>query len=122
MPWELRLRGGGWKVDANLRAVELTALTVEGGASWVEVRLPAPKGRVRVAIHCGASHVRLLRPEGTAAKVRVGGGMYKLALDDSDFGAIGGSVQLETRGASSADDRYEIEISGGASHLVVGRW
>jgi hypothetical protein len=47
-------------------------------------------------------------------------GATKLAFDDQHFGAIGGETHLHTPDYGSAADRYDIEVSGGASQLTVG--
>jgi hypothetical protein len=36
-----------------------------------------------------------------------------------EFGAVGGRLRLESRDAAGANGRYEIDISGGASHVQV---
>jgi hypothetical protein len=60
----------------------------------------------------------LLRPAGVAATLGIAGGASRLTFDGERYGAIGGETRLETANAASAD-RYEIEITGGASKLVV---
>ena len=62
VPWDISLRGGMWKLAADLRALRVTSLEVTGGASDIEVRLPAPAGTVPVRVSGGASKVALLRP------------------------------------------------------------
>ncbi len=73
-----------------------------------------------VRIGGGAHKLEIVRPGGAAARLRVGGGANRLAFDDQRYGAIGGVVALDTPGAAEASDRYEIEITGGVSHLTVG--
>jgi hypothetical protein len=93
-------------------------LTIRG-ASRVELRLPRPSGVVPVRIGGGASHVRIRRPAGTPAQLRIGRGVADLSFDEQEFGAVGGRLRLESPQAGSADGRYEIEIAGGAAHVQV---
>lgn len=121
IPWDVDVPGGAASVDADLRGVELLALRVGGGASQVEVVLPPPVGAVAVTIGGGASNVRLLRPAEVPVRLQVGGGSSKLAFDDQELGVVGGRLRLHSDGFDDAEDRYEISVGGGASHLTVGR-
>jgi hypothetical protein len=119
IPWQIEIRGGVSKFRADLRGLRLASLEVRGGASEVEALLPPPSGIVSVRIGGGASNLTLRRPAGTAVGVQVRGGASKLTFDDQHFGAIGGGVRLATTGYSSAADRYDISIAGGASRLTI---
>jgi hypothetical protein len=121
VPWRITVRGGGVsRLEADLGGLQLDSFEVEGGASRVELTLPGPSGTVPIRIDGGASNVSVRRPEGTAARLHVGGGASKLALDDQRFGAIGGETKLESRDYAGATDRYEITITGGANNVAVG--
>ena len=119
--WALEIRGGVSHLDADVRNLELAGIDVVGGASQFDVQLPRPTGAVPIAVSGGASKLTLRRPAGVPARLHVGGGASKLALDDQYFGAVGGPVRLETPDYSAAADRYEVEIGGGASKITVAR-
>ena len=119
VPWDIALRGGMWKLAADLRALRVTSLEVTGGASDIEVRLPAPEGTVPVRVSGGASKVTVLRPRGTEARAEVSGGASSLAFDDQRLGAVGGRTVLASGGFADASDRYEIRFTGGASQVTV---
>jgi hypothetical protein len=74
----------------------------------------------QIEFHGGASDVTIHRPEGVAARIRVGRGVSELAFDEQRFGAIGGETRLQTPGYDGAADRYDVEVAGGASKLSVG--
>jgi hypothetical protein len=120
VPWRITVRGGVSRLDADLGGLRLDSFEVEGGASRVELTLPDPSGAVPIRIDGGASNITVLRPEGVAARVDVGGGASKLALDGQRLGAIGGETRLESPGYAGATDRYEIFITGGANNVAVG--
>ena len=44
--------------------------------------------------------------------------MADLTFDEQEFGAVGGRLRLESRQVAE-DGRYDVEISGGASHVQV---
>jgi DNA-binding MarR family transcriptional regulator len=119
IPWEISLKGGMWKLAADLRGLELRSLEIGGGASDVEIWLPAPVGLVPVRVSGGASHVRVHRPAGSAVRAAISGGASQLVFDSQTLGPVGGRNYLESPGFSSAHDRYEVRFSGGASKLVI---
>ncbi len=122
VPWDIALRGGMWKLAADLSTLRVTSLEVTGGASDIEIRLSAPAGAVPVRVSGGASKVRLLRPRGTEARAEVTGGASSLAFDDQRLGAVGGRTVLASGGFADAADRYEIRFTGGASQVTVGTY
>jgi hypothetical protein len=119
IPWAVSLRGGMWKLTADLRTLRVESLEVAGGASDVEIWLPAATGTVPVRISGGASKVSLHRPAGTAIRVDMSGGASQLVFDGQRLGAVGGRSHMESPGLTETTDRYEARISGGASQIVI---
>ncbi len=119
VPWDISLRGGMWKLVADFSALRVTALEVTGGASDIEVTLPAPVGIVPVRLSGGASEVLLRRPAGTQARAEMSGGASQLIFDGQRLGAVGGRTVLASGGFDEATDRYEIRFTGGASQVTV---
>lgn len=119
IPWQIEFHGGLSRLDADLSVLELGSFEVTGGASGVAVILPRPSGTVSVRVSGGASDVTIHRPEGVAARIRVGRGVSKLAFDEQRFGAIGGEMRLQTIAYDGAADRYDLEVTGGASKLSI---
>jgi hypothetical protein len=119
VPWDISLRGGMWKLVADLGELRVTALEVTGGASDIEVTLPAPVGIVPVRVSGGASEVLLRRPAGTEARAEMNGGAGQLIFDGQRLGAVGGRAVLTSGGFAEAADRYEIRFTGGASQVTV---
>jgi hypothetical protein len=119
IPWDIEIRGGASRLVADLRGLRLGALSVDGGASRLEVVLPAPSGTVVVVVLGGASNVAIQRPKGTAARLRVRGGATKLQFDERRIGASGGELDLQSRNYEGATDRYDIAVTGGANNLSI---
>ena len=119
--WFFDIHDGVSRWDADLRALAVAGIDVRGGVNRVDLQLPQPAGTVRVRVSGGASQLRLRRPTGVPARLHIGGGASKLALDDQGFGAIGGRVQLESPDYSTSANRYEVEIGGGASNVTIAR-
>jgi hypothetical protein len=119
LPWSLSINGGLGQSSADLRGIDLRDFRIRGGAGGLRVVLPPPRGVVRVQIGGGASNVTVVHPAGTAVGLRITGGSTKLSFDGQSVGSRGGETRLETAGARTATDRYEIEVLGGASKLTV---
>ena len=119
IPWEIVFDGGIAKVTADLSALAVTRFVIDGGASEVEVTLPAPRGVVPVRVDGGVSKVTFHRPPGVPVRLWIKGSASQLVLDDQRLGAIGGEVRLNSSHDPNAPDRYEIEIGGGASRLTI---
>jgi hypothetical protein len=120
IPWDVEIRGGASRLAADLRELRLGSLSLDGGASRLEVVLPAPSGAVAVVILGGASNVAILRPNGVAARLRVGGGATNLQFDERHIGAAGRELDLRDRDYDSAVDRYDVAFTGGANNVSIG--
>ncbi len=119
VPWDISLRGGMWKLVADLSGLRVAGLEVTGGASDIEVTLPAPVGVVPVRISGGASEVLLRRPAGTEARAEMNGGASQLILTASASAPSAVRTVLASGGFADAVDRYEIRFTGGASQVTV---
>jgi hypothetical protein len=121
IPWDVEVRGGASRLFADLRGLRLLSLSLDGGASRLEVVLPVPSGTVTVVILGGASNVAIRRPEGVAARLRVDGGATNLKFDDRHIGAAGGELELQDGDYDGAAHRYDIAITGGANNLSIDK-
>jgi hypothetical protein len=121
IPWDVEVRGGASRLLADLSGLRLGSLSVDGGASRLEVVLPDPSGAVSMVILGGASNVAIRRPEGVSARLRVEGGVTNLTFDDRRIGATGGELVLRSRGYEDAVDRYDIAVTGGANNMSIER-
>jgi hypothetical protein len=119
IPWEIVFSGGVSRLRADLSLLQLRSLEIGHGMSDAELVLPRPDGVVRVQVRGGVSKVAVHRPAGVGVRLSVAGGATKLMLDDEHFAAIGGAARIASRGSEDGGNRYEIEITGGASELSV---
>jgi hypothetical protein len=117
--WELVFQGGASQVDVDLRHGRVTGLQLSGGASQVLLTLPAPDAVVPLRIRGGASELAIRRPAVVPVGVQIRGGVSCLEIDGRCLGAAGGPVSLDSDGWSAATARYDLQLTGGASHLCV---
>ena len=121
LPWTLVVSGGVSELRADLRRLALRSFEVRGGARDAEILLPEAQGVVAVRVTSGASNIALRRPASSPVRAHIASGASRLTFDEQRFGAVGGEMQLASPDAEQAGDRYEIEIGGGASGLVIAR-
>jgi DNA-binding MarR family transcriptional regulator len=118
VPWAIELRGGASKLIVDARTLRLQSFDLHGGASHVQMTLPAPEGSVRIALAGGMNRIELERPAGVAMAIDLSGGVLQAIVDGAAHRATG-HLALHTPGAGTARDRYEVELSGGISKLEV---
>jgi hypothetical protein len=98
--------------------LQVTAVTVDGGASRVEMRLPRPSGTVPIRFRGGASIVTVRRPNGVAVRAVVRGGASKVQLDGRRVEWTD-ETPLQLSDDAGAADRYELEFTVGADKLII---
>lgn len=119
IPWDIEFHGGASRLTADLRGLRLGSLDLDGGASRVEIWLPAPAGAVRIAILGGASNVSIHGPAAVGARLLVSGGVTNLTFDERHIGATGGELDLRSPDYDGATGRYDIAITGGANNVSI---
>ena len=116
LPWRVEFRGGATSVSADLRTVRLQALELAGGSGSMSLRLGVPAGVVPIRVSGGADDLTITRPAGAAVRMTVTGGYRSASLDGVQAWSGG---RIASSGADAAPDRYEIEVIGGASRVMV---
>jgi hypothetical protein len=117
IPWEFEVHGA-WRMNADLRDLQLSMVTFEGGASNVALRLPHPSGTVPIRFGAGANDVSVRRPAGVAVRVVMHGGFGKLLVDGKSIEA-NDEQPIQSPGIGREADRYDIELTGGAYKVVI---
>jgi hypothetical protein len=118
--WTLDIDGGVSGLRADLRDLGVASIAIAGGATDVELDLPAPRGELAVTIAGGVSRAAIRRPAAIPVGVEIAGGASRLRLDEEAIGAVGGHVRLVTPAGAHGDDRVALAIRGGASRLTIG--
>jgi hypothetical protein len=119
IPWDVEINGGANKLQGDLERIGIRSFELTGGVDRFRLGLGQPGGDVKVRVNGGVNQFRIERPAGVPVQLRVSGGAGGVELDRQRLGAVGGSTVLESAGASKATDRYTIEITGGASRIVI---
>jgi hypothetical protein len=120
LPWVVGLSSGASQTSLDLSGLKVASVTVESGASSVDMTLPKPAGTVPVHVSGGAMHLTIQRPTGTPIRVSASGGATSLDVDGQHFGGLFGANQdFSSPDYSSATDRYDISIESGASSVGI---
>ena len=116
IPLDLEIAGGVSGLRADLRELDIRALTISGGASDVVMDLPALAHELPVRIEGGASRTVVRRPSDEPVSVEIDGGASGLSVDDERLGAIGGHV---LRHAGAGAPGVQLQVLGGAAQLGI---
>ena len=117
IPWSIQIGGGAANLRLDLRHAKLTKLEISGGAHQVDAQLPNPKGTVLISVSGGANNVTMVAPAQSPWRIAVSGGVSAVTINGSSSQNLGGDFQQQSTEYGSATDRFNIEISGGASHV-----
>jgi DNA-binding MarR family transcriptional regulator len=121
VPWSIELRGGATRLTADLRVLRLESFEMRGGASKLELLLPHPAGTVPIRVAGGMNQLTIQRPVGVAAGLEVRGGVNEISVDGEAHKGMG-KISLQTPGAWSSSDRYEIELMAGVNKLSISTY
>ena len=119
VPWAIELRGGGSRVQADLRELALRSFDLTGGASRVELRLGRPDGVVPVRLAGSLNEVTVRRPADVPVRLRVAGATRRVEVDGQLIAGSGGNLTLGFLGAASAGAGYDIELRGSAHKVLI---
>lgn len=119
LPWDVEIVGGANKLQGKLAGVDLRSFQLTGGVDQVRLTLGRPTGEVPIRFVGGANHVRVERPSDVHVQLKLSGGAAGVEFDRQKLGATSGPTVLETTGASTAADRFAIEMVGGTNRITV---
>ncbi len=121
IPWRFEVHAGVANLTADLRGLQVTGMSVSGGASRIDLRLPRPSGTVPIHIHSGAASVSIRRPDDVAVRAAVPDGAGNIQFDERRIGLIGSQTPLHSPDYDGATARYDVEIRGGVAQLTIAK-
>jgi hypothetical protein len=119
--WHLRLSGGAVEHLVDMTAGRLSRIDINGGATRIELWLPATDGTTSVQMTGGANQFLLHAPEGVPVRVRARKGGSNVTIDAFDRSAIAPGALFTPPGWDGADDRYDVDAVAGFATLRVDR-
>jgi hypothetical protein len=116
VPMSLRVDTGVGESQIDLSGLKVTNLNVSSGVGQTHVWLPA-QGRVQAKVSGGVGQLIVTIPEGMAASLHASAGLGGLSVS-SRFASRGGGEYVSSN-YTTADDRVDLNISGGVGEVVV---
>jgi DNA-binding MarR family transcriptional regulator len=119
IPWAIEIVGGVGRVEADLRAVDVSKFELTGGTETFQLELGTPRGQADVRIVGGARTIRLERPSTVPVRLALNGGTGQVLLDGTRLGEKGGKVTIDSPGWDHAKDRYDVNVVGGSKSIEI---
>ena len=116
VPMALNVSTGVGQSTLDLSSLKVTDLRVSSGVGQTEVWLPA-QGRVTARVSGGVGQLIVTIPEGMAARIHGSAGLGGLSVAHR-FARQGGGDYVSAN-YTTADDRVDLNISGGVGQVVV---
>ncbi len=117
--WSIAIHGGGSMITAQLAGLNLADFEVESGGSMIRLELPAPHGHVPIQISGAGSDIRVVRPAGVPARVRLKGYGSACTFDDQSAAVLGSDVRLQSPDYAADAPAYDIEVSSSGSMITI---
>ncbi len=115
--WDLVIDSGVSKLEADLSALQLSALKVSAGVTDARVTLGSDlEGEVPVAIEAGVSSIVVRVPRSVEARVVAETGLSNVSVGEG-FDSVDGGRQ--TSGYGRARDRYVISVKSGITDVKI---
>ena len=117
--WDMRFEVGAAKFDLDASPFKVGSLRVNSGASDVRVKLGSLADETHLAIHCGASSIRIQVPDSAGCEVKIDAPLSSKSLHG--FEKMGNG-RYRTENFDGAAKRISIDIGAGVSSIRVNRY
>jgi uncharacterized membrane protein len=121
IPWRLEAPAGITTLTADLRSLQVSAVSFSGGVGRLDLRLPSPSGTVPIHIRDGAASVSIRRPDGAAIQATFPDGAASVQFDEQRIGPIVGRTPVQSPDYEDATNRYDVEVQGGVAELTIAK-
>jgi hypothetical protein len=99
----------------------VSEVSIAGGVTRLDLRLPRPSGTVPIHIRDGAARVSIQRPDGAPIRATFPDGAASVQFDEQRIGPIISQTPVQSPDYDSASDRYDVEVQGGAAELTIAK-
>ena len=117
VPISLKVEAGMSRIDLDLTDLQVTRLDFEGGASGLDVILPARVPNTLVDIDAGAASINLHVPQGVALRFR-NKGVGSLNVDQQRFPSRDSGL-YQSADYDTAQYHADVTVDGGATSITV---
>lgn len=117
VPIALSIHSGASGLDLELTDLRITSLAVDGGASRVNLNLPARVQNAVVNIRAGAARIEMQVPPAVALRFRANG-VGRLVIEESHFPRREDGL-YESADYASAQYHADVTVDGGATSVRI---
>lgn len=117
LPTVIDIEAGASRLDIDLSDLHVTHFSFSGGASRLNLTLPARVQNALVDIEAGAASIDLRIPEGVAMRFRTKS-VGSLNIDETRFPRREGSI-YQSSDYDAAQFRADVTIDGGATSIKI---
>lgn len=117
VPIDLSVHSGASRLNLDLTDLLVTSLSFDGGASRIDLNLPARVENAVANIQAGAARLDVSVPPGVALRVR-SRSVGQLDVDESRFPRLEEGV-YQSRDFGSATHRADLTVDGGATTIRI---
>ena len=114
---DIEINAGATDLDLDLRHLNVRRLTIEAGASDINVRLPSNAGLTHVDIRVGAADIELLVPDNVAAHIDIDSPLGSTWIDPIQFMEVDDVYQ--SANFSEARNRVWIDVEALSANVTV---
>jgi hypothetical protein len=116
--WDLNLDIGASNFECDYSLLKLRNLSIDGGASNIEIKLGDIYDTTNVNIEVGASNIEIAIPSSSGCLI-----ITSTGLSHKEFeGFIKNEDQYRTKNFTTANKKIMLKISGGISSFRVSRY
>jgi len=117
IPLKLRFRLGACQSDLDLSDLKVVDLNLETGAADTRIRMPREAGTMRARVKAGAASVKIVVPEGVAARITATVAIGSFDVDTRRFPRSGSGYASPDY--DTAANKLDISVEGGVGEIRV---
>ncbi|MFI5891753.1 hypothetical protein ACIA5D_16735 [Actinoplanes sp. NPDC051513] len=117
--WTLRLHGGATTTDIDLSNARVDGVDLQGGASRIDLSLPAPTGLIPVRMSGGVDQFRVRLRGATPMRVLVQSGAGQVTLAGATHRGIAAGKEFTAYGWNQGGSGIDLTAAAGMSALTV---
>ncbi|AIM38575.1 LiaI-LiaF-like domain-containing protein [Sphingobacterium sp. SG20118] len=119
--WDLNLDVGAADIQADLSNFKLRNLSIDAGASNLDLKLGYPQMLTNINIDAGASSIQIAIPREAACQITTEMALSSVHSDDS-FVKGNEKGTLTSSNFESAKNKFKISIDGGITSVSITRY
>lgn len=117
IPMQLTVKTGASHADIDLTGLKVNDLTMDIGASSLDLKLPANAGAAKAAVKAGAASINITIPQNVPARIQISAGLSSINVD-SRFRKSGSAYQSADY-TNSAVGKLDLTINAGVSSINI---